>query len=134
MVLQDVGSQVGDDYINANYINGEAHGTEKAYIATQVTFTLFPSSFFGVSFSPSTLALRRGVQGCLKATVPDFWQMVWEQNCRLIVMTTAVVEKGKNKCAPYWPNKSETATFGKFVVKSIAYDESFCIHPARSSP
>lgn len=34
-------------------------------------------------------------QGCLKATIPAFWQMIWENNSRVVVMTTKVVERGK---------------------------------------
>lgn len=41
-------------------------------------------------------------QGCLATTVNDFWQMVWQENTHVIVMTTREVEKGrvstKNKC------------------------------------
>lgn len=34
-------------------------------------------------------------QGCLDATVNDFWQMAWQENTRVIVMTTREVEKGR---------------------------------------
>lgn len=51
--LVDVEEEVGADYINANYINGEVKSAEKAYIASQ---------------------------GCMPATVPAFWQMIWENN------------------------------------------------------
>lgn len=34
-------------------------------------------------------------QGCLATTVNDFWQMVWQENTRVIVMTTREVEKGR---------------------------------------
>ena len=34
-------------------------------------------------------------QGCLPATTKDFWRMVWQENCRIIVMTTKEVERGK---------------------------------------
>ena len=59
----------GADYINANYINYEtdenlvAGKPFKQYIATQ---------------------------GCVSSTRADFWQMVWQEECRLIVMTTKV--------------------------------------------
>ena len=34
-------------------------------------------------------------QGCLENTVGDFWRMMWQENCRVIVMTTKEVERGK---------------------------------------
>jgi hypothetical protein len=34
-------------------------------------------------------------QGCLPATVCDFWRMIWQENSRIIVMTTKEVERGK---------------------------------------
>lgn len=67
-------STVGSDYINANYISGEVPGSERKYIATQ---------------------------GCMPATVNDFWKMVWQENTRVIVMTTNEVERGRVSCVPY---------------------------------
>lgn len=34
-------------------------------------------------------------QGCLPSTLADFWWMVWQENTRVIVMTTKEVERGK---------------------------------------
>jgi len=34
-------------------------------------------------------------QGCLQQTVVDFWRMVWQENCRIIVIATKLVERGK---------------------------------------
>ncbi|XP_030327690.1 tyrosine-protein phosphatase non-receptor type 6 isoform X2 [Strigops habroptila] len=61
----------GSDYINANYIKNHLVSPDectKTYIASQ---------------------------GCLDTTVNDFWQMVWQENTRIIVMTTREVEKGR---------------------------------------
>lgn len=57
--------------------------------------------------------------GCLPSTVPDFWQMVWQENCRVIVMTTKETERGKNKCARYWPEQGTEKEFGKCKVKNL---------------
>ncbi|XP_018577630.1 tyrosine-protein phosphatase corkscrew isoform X2 [Anoplophora glabripennis] len=101
--LKDVDPTIaGSDYINANYIRWKADetiGTElgsdpsgKVYIATQ---------------------------GCLPSTIADFWQMVWQENCRVIVMTTKETERGKNKCARYWPEQSCSCSYGKIRVKNL---------------
>lgn len=42
-------------------------------------------------------------QGPLKSTAVSFWQMVWEQNAKIIIMLTEVKEQGREKCFPYWP-------------------------------
>lgn len=34
-------------------------------------------------------------QGCLTNTITDFWRMVWNENSRVIVMTTKDSERGK---------------------------------------
>uniref|UniRef100_A0A8C6UX29 protein-tyrosine-phosphatase n=1 Tax=Neogobius melanostomus TaxID=47308 RepID=A0A8C6UX29_9GOBI len=90
---------VGSDYINANYIRNTRRelGDEKVYIATQ---------------------------GCLATTVNDFWQMVWQENTRVIVMTTREVEKGRNKCVPYWPDLETSKEMGPYVVTHISEKEA----------
>ena len=79
IVLRDGDPQViGSDYINANLITTEDDNLDlkKSYVATQ---------------------------GCLPNTVVDFWRMVWQENCRTIVMTTKEIERGKVKAVRYWP-------------------------------
>ncbi len=70
-------------YINANYIYG-FNDSLKSYIATQCP---------------------------LLGTVKDFWQMVWEQDSRVIVMLTDLKEKNTIKCHQYWPTHPETKVF-----------------------
>ncbi|ORX86164.1 hypothetical protein K493DRAFT_319846 [Basidiobolus meristosporus CBS 931.73] len=68
------------DYINASYV--AVPGSERKYIATQ---------------------------GPKASTIGDFWQMVWEQRSRVIVMLTKVEESGRIKCEPYWPTAPQTS-------------------------
>uniref|UniRef100_A0AAQ5Y655 protein-tyrosine-phosphatase n=1 Tax=Amphiprion ocellaris TaxID=80972 RepID=A0AAQ5Y655_AMPOC len=64
-------------------------------------------------------------QGCLATTVNDFWQMVWQENTSVIVMTTREVEKGRNKCVPYWPTKEDPQKeVGSFMVTWVSEREA----------
>ncbi|XP_020778000.2 tyrosine-protein phosphatase non-receptor type 11b isoform X1 [Boleophthalmus pectinirostris] len=88
---------LGSDYINANYIQGfhedGRHGDEaKVFIATQ---------------------------GCLQNTVLDFWKMVYQENTRVIVMTTKETERGRNKCVRYWPDLHGTKEYSRILVRNV---------------
>ncbi|KAM9342811.1 tyrosine-protein phosphatase non-receptor type 1 isoform 2-T2 [Pholidichthys leucotaenia] len=45
--------------------------------------------------------------GPLPSTCGHFWEMVWEQRTRGVVMLNRVIEKGSIKCAQYWPLREE---------------------------
>ncbi|XP_006529318.1 tyrosine-protein phosphatase non-receptor type 4 isoform X3 [Mus musculus] len=80
-----------EDYINANYINME-----------------IPSS--------SIINQYIACQGPLPHTCKDFWQMTWEQGSSMVVMLTTQVERGRVKCHQYWPEPSESSSYGCYQV------------------
>ncbi len=50
-------------------------------------------------------------QGPLASTVDDFWKMVFENNCSVLIMLTRTVENNHIKCADYFnqrPGKHAT--------------------------
>ncbi|XP_016982317.1 tyrosine-protein phosphatase corkscrew isoform X4 [Drosophila rhopaloa] len=63
-------------------------------------------------------------QGCLLTpqvnTVTDFWNMVWQENTRVIVMTTKEYERGKEKCARYWPDEGKAEQFGQARIQCVS--------------
>ena len=65
-------------------------------------------------------------QGPLQNTVEDFWRMVWEFKCRVIVMLCHLTEEGRESSYCYWPTKEgESMSYGKLVVtfqSVVAYD------------
>ncbi|XP_046399792.1 serine-rich adhesin for platelets [Ischnura elegans] len=62
-------------YINANFVRGPKN-EERFYIACQAP---------------------------LQSTIEDFWRMVWEQQSKVILMVTNLVENSVEKCADYLP-------------------------------
>ncbi|CAM1308650.1 PTPN11 (predicted) [Pycnogonum litorale] len=95
VILRDVNPDApGSDYINANIIklDDDTLNEFKCYIATQ---------------------------GGLSNTIEDFWWMVWQENSRVIVMTTKEVERGKNKCVRYWPDEGEAKICNKMTVCNL---------------
>ncbi|XP_047678491.1 tyrosine-protein phosphatase non-receptor type 5 [Tachysurus fulvidraco] len=85
-------------YINANYLKGYG-GQEKVYIATQ---------------------------GPTVNTVGDFWRMVWQERCPIIVMITNIEEKNE-KCTEYWPEDSVTYEGIEITVKQFIQADDYSL-------
>ncbi|KAK0426038.1 hypothetical protein QR680_009515 [Steinernema hermaphroditum] len=92
----------GSDYINASGIKVPGHHGIR-YIATQGPI---------------------GADECAReGTVADFWRMVWEHS-QCIVMLTDCFERGKIKCAIYWPeNPGEEITVAGMTINFYCFTE-----------
>jgi len=86
----------GSDYINASFVKGDLLCGE-TYICTQ---------------------------GPLQNTINDFWRMVWEQDCNVIVMLTKEIENLKVKCARYWPDSNEPRLCGNLRISVLSEESS----------
>ncbi|KAM6960909.1 tyrosine-protein phosphatase non-receptor type 5 [Aplochiton taeniatus] len=85
-------------YINGNYLKGYG-GEERAYIATQ---------------------------GPTVNTVGDFWRMVWQERCPIIVMITNLEEKNE-KCAEYWPEDTVTHEGIEIAVVTVTQEDDYSL-------
>lgn len=83
------------DYIHANYINL----SNEDFILKQNTQQDTACS----SFHPTERSQYISCQAPTPSTFEDFWQMVWQDNCGVIVMLTDFEENGKTKANKYWP-------------------------------
>lgn len=45
--------------------------------------------------------------------------MVFQENSRVIVMTTKEVERGKSKCVKYWPDEYALKEYGVMRVRNV---------------
>ncbi|XP_065223090.1 tyrosine-protein phosphatase non-receptor type 9 [Planococcus citri] len=96
VILSQIGDDISSTYINANFVDG--YKQKNAFISTQ---------------------------GPLPKTCADFWRMVWEQHVLVIVMTTRVLERGRVKCAQYWPEEdiSEELIFAQFRITNDSVEK-----------
>uniref|UniRef100_G3N689 protein-tyrosine-phosphatase n=1 Tax=Gasterosteus aculeatus aculeatus TaxID=481459 RepID=G3N689_GASAC len=93
--LMSMHNDEGSDYINANYVPGYKNANE--YIATQ---------------------------GPLPETRNEFWKMVLQEKCPLVVMLTQCTERRRVKCDHYWPFTDEPVMYGEISVEMLSESES----------
>nr|XP_033326409.1 putative GPI-anchored protein pfl2 [Megalopta genalis] len=89
--LQKINNDSLTEYINASYVRGPKNAM-RYYIACQAP---------------------------MESTVTDFWRMIWEQQCKVIIMLTDLVENGVEKCTEYIPPSEITdchRLYGDFQV------------------
>eukprot|EP01091_Cochliopodium_minus_P003944 TRINITY_DN13882_c0_g1_i1.p1 TRINITY_DN13882_c0_g1~~TRINITY_DN13882_c0_g1_i1.p1 ORF type:complete len:464 (+),score=131.01 TRINITY_DN13882_c0_g1_i1:27-1418(+) len=84
-------------YINANYIKG-THQSNSVFIATQAP---------------------------LEKTLPEFFEMVWQSNSKVIVALTSLVENKTVKMFPYWPSSSKKPLIVSHFEISICEENQF---------
>ena len=58
----------------------------------------------------------------MQSTVRNFWKMIYERNCAVVVMTSGLFEEGQEASAQYWPD-SGTACYGEFAVDLLGEEK-----------
>ena len=61
-------------------------------------------------------------EGPMKSTVRNFWKMIYERNCAVVVMTSSLVEGGQEASAQYWPD-SGIGHYGEFTVDLLGEEK-----------
>lgn len=99
VTLEEIPDEEGSDYINANFIL-DIYGNN-GYIASQ---------------------------GPVKATINDFWRMLWQYEVKVVAMACRLVEMGRKKCEQYWPEEDEkTLEYGDITV-TLESEEDLAEH------
>jgi len=75
------------------------------YDHTRIVLSKGSSDYINASLVKMEEANRQYIltQGPLPNTTSHFWLMVWEQNCKAVLMLNKIVEKNQVKCHQYWP-------------------------------
>ncbi|XP_022097661.1 tyrosine-protein phosphatase non-receptor type 2-like isoform X2 [Acanthaster planci] len=75
------------------------------YNHTRIVLCNGTSDYINASLVTEKRANRRYIltQGPLPTTIGHFWQMVWEQKSKAVIMLNNIIEKGTRKCAEYYP-------------------------------
>ena len=58
----------------------------------------------------------------MQSTVRNFWKMIYERNCAMVVMTSHLVEGGQEVSAQYWPDCG-TAHYGELIVDLLGEEK-----------
>ena len=60
----------------------------------------------------------------MQSTVRNFWKMIYERNCVVVVMTSALIEREQEASAQYtyWPD-SGVAHYGEFDIDLLGEEK-----------
>ncbi|XP_046978268.1 tyrosine-protein phosphatase corkscrew [Vanessa cardui] len=111
---------------------GYGNGTHKLIPPFELNVLRTNPNYVNTTIPKSTEVIENGdpdkvynkiyiaTQGCLSTTIYQFWSMIWQEDVRIIIMTTKEIERGKVKCERYWPELNKTEVIKKYTI----YNES----------
>ena len=67
-------------------------------------------------------------EGPMQNTVRNFWKMIYDRKCAVVVMVSGLVEGGEESSAQYWPD-SGISHYGEFAIDLLGEEtlEGFTI-------
>ncbi|KAL0074436.1 protein-tyrosine phosphatase-like protein [Phycomyces blakesleeanus] len=124
------------DYINASFIQYADSNSQDSPLPDQVSqISLDTMSSKNEGYAGTDYRRYISTQGPLPATFSDFWQVVWEQNSRVLVMLTKEEEMNKIKCHRYWPsNINQPVRYGPLTVTMLSETKSLVFKDKSSNP
>ena len=73
-----------------------------------------------INASPINIITKKyfiSTQGPKNETIEDFWTMIEEYECNIIIMLCNIVEGGREKCAKYWDEKNKMNNYSIHLNK-----------------
>ena len=61
-------------------------------------------------------------EGPMQSTVRNFWKMIYERNCAVVVMTSGLIEGEQEASIQYWPD-SGIVHYGEFAVDLLGEEK-----------
>ncbi|KAI9030934.1 protein-tyrosine phosphatase-like protein [Phycomyces nitens] len=108
------------DYVNASYIQYVSQPSQDTHTLPDVSEASL-STMRSLDSKADIFRRYISTQGPLPTTFEDFWNVVWEQNSRVLVMLTKEEEMHKIKCHRYWPTSvGQTVNYGRSSVALLS--------------
>ncbi|KAK6626891.1 hypothetical protein RUM44_009368 [Polyplax serrata] len=91
------------------------------YDHSRIILSRGPTDYINANLVVVDKAKRKYIltQGPLPQTTSHFWLMIWDQNCRAIVMLNRIIEKHVIKCHQYWPTADHSGEESSIICNDV---------------
>ena len=55
----------------------------------------------------------------MESTVSDFWKLISDRGCGVVVMLSELEEEGQEVCSQYWPTEGDSTEYGQYLVTTV---------------
>ena len=49
----------------------------------------------------------------------DFWKLISDSRCGVVVMLSELEEEGEERCVQYWPTEGDSTEYGQYLVTTM---------------